>query len=128
VRATSSTGAAVEAISASGHGVHATSGSTVAAVLGESTGGVGVTGTSDTGVGVRATSHSGAGLSATSAEGIGATFQGSAAAIRLIPASSGGHPTTGHHLRGEIVVDHTGRLWVCTKVGTPGTWRQVAFV
>jgi hypothetical protein len=26
------------------------------------------------------------------------------------------------------VVDAHGRLWLCTKNGTPGTWRKVALV
>ena len=30
------------------------------------------------------------------------------------------------HLRGELVVDSTGVLWLCKTNGTPGTWVQVS--
>jgi hypothetical protein len=116
IRGTSTSGAGVHAVSQSGPGV-----------LAESTT-VGLVATSESGVGVRATSSTGVGLAAVSTQAVGGTFQGAAAAIRLVPRSSTGHPTTGHHQRGEIVVDHGGKVWVCTKPGTPGTWRRLAFV
>jgi hypothetical protein len=77
---------------------------------------------------VNATSATGHGLVAASTEGVGASFNGGSAAVRLVPRSTTGAPTTGEHLRGEIVVDHAGKLWACTKAGTPGTWKQIAFV
>jgi hypothetical protein len=70
----------------------------------------------------------GAGLNASSAKGIGAVFTGAAAPIRLLPRGGAGAPATGSHLRGEISVDNAGDVFVCTAAGTPGTWRQVAFV
>jgi hypothetical protein len=137
VESYSSEGVAVVASSDTGTAVQATCGAGTA-VSGESEWDVGVKGTSTTstgvigdsrsGVGVHATSTSGTGLMAVSSQAIGATFQGAGAAIRLVPRSSAGHPTTGPHQRGELVVDHGGKLWLCTKPGTPGTWKQVAFV
>jgi len=113
---TSETAAGVHGISTSGPGVLAVSDD------------VGVGAFSTQGTAVQAQATSGTGLEATSTSGLGATFQGGRAAIRLVPTSTSGHPATGHHQRGEIVVDHKGRVWVCTAIGTPGTWKQLAFV
>jgi hypothetical protein len=35
---------------------------------------------------------------------------------------SAGPPASGAHLRGELVVDSAGNLYLCTADGTPGTW------
>lgn len=42
--------------------------------------------------------------------------------ITLAGGTASGPPTTGAHVKGEIVVDDTGRPWYCTVAGTPGTW------
>ena len=97
-------------------------------VVGGSGTGTGVEAISTSGPGVRATSGNGTGLSATSATAVGAVLKGGAAAVRLVPQSKAGHPRSGHHDRGELLVDSKGKLWLCTKAGTPGTWKQLAFV
>jgi hypothetical protein len=94
---------------------------------GGSTSGTGVEGGSVGGTGVKAVSRTGFGLSATGTQGVGASFRGGAAAIRLVPRSTTGQPTSGHHKRGELVVDKAGVLWLCSKAGTPGKWKQLAF-
>jgi hypothetical protein len=107
----------VDSSSADGIGVRATA-----------TSGTGIEATSDSGVGIVARSTDGTGLDVRSEAGIGGTFWGGAAAIRLAPRATAGHPTSGAHRRGELVVDSRGRLWLCTKGGSPGTWKQLAFV
>ena len=67
----------------------------------------------------------GAGVQGTSASGVGGTFQGAAAAVRLVPTGSAGAPTTGTHQAGELVVDSAGALYLCTTAGSPGTWKSV---
>lgn len=44
--------------------------------------------------------------------------------IRLAGGTTSGPPTTGAHLKGEIVFDDTGTGWYCTVAGTPGTWAR----
>jgi hypothetical protein len=68
------------------------------------------------------------GLVVQSVKGRGATFQGKIAALRIVPTSSAGAPTTGAHQPGDLIVDSTGNLFLCTASGTPGTWRQVQLV
>jgi hypothetical protein len=57
--------------------------------------------------------------------GYGGTFRGSRAQIRLIPTARTGKPTSGNHQIGELYLDKSGVLFVCTVAGTPGTWRRV---
>jgi len=45
--------------------------------------------------------------------------------LRLRPRSVAGSPTTGTWNKGTLIVDSTGALWVCTALGTPGTWKKV---
>lgn len=49
------------------------------------------------------------------------------AQLMLTPFGSGGRPTTGTHKTGEIFMDPTGNLFVCTAAGSPGIWKQVAY-
>jgi hypothetical protein len=42
--------------------------------------------------------------------------------MRLVGATFSGAPTSGSFVVGDVVVDQTGRLWICTTAGTPGTW------
>lgn len=71
---------------------------------------------------------SGAGIDATSGKGIGGTFSGARAAVRLVPTTTTGSPSSGAHSRGELIVDAAGAMFVCTSSGTPGTWRKVQLV
>ncbi|MGC4111691.1 MAG: hypothetical protein QM747_14980 [Nocardioides sp.] len=114
VDATSAAGIAIKATSTSGRGVVSTSSS-----------GTAVDATSTSGVGVRGAGQTG--VSGSSANGVGGVFQGDAAAVRLVPRPAKGHPTSGHHQRGELVVDNAGTLWLCTKPGSPGKWKALAF-
>ena len=51
---------------------------------------------------------------------------GSTAASRYCGATTSGAPVSGLHAVGDYVIDQTGSFWVCTGVGTPGTWVNVA--
>jgi hypothetical protein len=44
---------------------------------------------------------------------------------RYVGATTSGAPTSGTFAVGDYVVDRTGKFWVCTTAGTPGTWTQV---
>lgn len=44
----------------------------------------------------------------------------------LAGSTTSGPPTTGAHLKGEIVADDDNNLWRCTVAGTPGTWAQIS--
>jgi hypothetical protein len=70
-------------------------------------------------------SGSGNGVEGISASGVGGFFAGGAAALHLVPALTAGHPRTGSHLRGDVVMDRLGTLWICTATGMPGTWRRI---
>lgn len=59
-------------------------------------------------------------------ESISATgLPGATAASRYAGATVSGAPTTGTFATGDFVIDQTGKAWVCTASGTPGTWSQV---
>jgi hypothetical protein len=58
--------------------------------------------------------------------GYGGIFEGSQAQLRLVPNTTTGAPTSGAHKKGELYMDSTGTLFVCTQGGTPGTWRRFA--
>ena len=61
-----------------------------------------------------------------SQEAIGATgLPGATAASRHAGATASGAPTTGTFAVGDFVVDQTGKFYVCTVAGTPGTWGAV---
>jgi hypothetical protein len=118
-------------------------------VLGTNTDGVAVTGiatgeghgvvgqVSGAGVGVIGRNVSGgsagvkgeggfAGVRGESTKGYGGYFQGVKAQLMLKPkGGTAGKPTTGTHAKGEISMDSAATLWVCTRGGTPGTWRKV---
>ncbi len=51
---------------------------------------------------------------------------GAASATRLVGANASSHPASGTFVAGDIAVDLTGSLWVCTVGGSPGTWVAVA--
>lgn len=50
---------------------------------------------------------------------------GSVQAKRDVGATSSVAPTTGLHNTGDHVTTHTGRMFICTAGGTPGTWAEV---
>ena len=45
--------------------------------------------------------------------------------MKPTPKGTAGRPTGGSHVIGEVYVDSKASLFVCTKSGTPGTWRKV---
>jgi hypothetical protein len=98
-------------------------GSSGAGMLGRHTLGTGVRGEGKTGVHGKATS--GNGVFGESGSGYGAVLKGGRAAIRLVPATTVGKPTTGNHQIGELYLDKVGTLFICTVAGTPGTWKKV---
>jgi hypothetical protein len=51
---------------------------------------------------------------------------GATASSRYVGATASGAPTTGSFAVGDYVIDQTGKLWICTAAGTPGTWTQVS--
>jgi hypothetical protein len=50
---------------------------------------------------------------------------GAVAASRFVGGTASGAPVAGTFAVGDFVVDQTGKMWVCTVAGTPGTWVQV---
>ena len=66
---------------------------------------------------------SGAGVTSPSlsASGLGNATAGA----RLVGGTASGAPTSGTFTVGDVNVDQTGVLWVCTIAGAPGTWTQV---
>lgn len=111
--------------------------STQAGVAGQAGGGLpGVAAASDTGPAVTAASTTGPGLTASSlgngngvtahsSNGYGLQASGGKSQLYLVPAVNAGAPTTGTHKLGELHLDKNGSLFVCTALGTPGTWKQV---
>jgi len=77
------------------------------------------------GPGVAGDSGGGPGILGNSTSSYGAEFNGGKAQLRLVPKSTAGRPKAGAHAKGEIYVDSNGAIFVCTKTGTPGTWRKV---
>jgi protein involved in polysaccharide export with SLBB domain len=51
---------------------------------------------------------------------------GATAASRYVGATASGAPASGTFAVGDFVVDQSGKAWVCTVAGTPGTWTQLA--
>lgn len=49
---------------------------------------------------------------------------GATAASRYAGATSSGAPVTGTFAIGDAVFDQTGKLWICTVAGSPGTFIQ----
>jgi len=50
---------------------------------------------------------------------------GASQSTRIAGATSAGAPATGTFQVGDVVIDRTGVLWICTAAGTPGTWKAV---
>lgn len=49
---------------------------------------------------------------------------GATAASRYAGATASAAPVSGTFALGDFVIDQTGKVWVCTTAGTPGTWTQ----
>ena len=49
---------------------------------------------------------------------------GATAASRYAGATTSGAPASGTFITGDWVIDQTGKIWICTTGGTPGTWAQ----
>lgn len=47
---------------------------------------------------------------------------GATAATRWAGATASGSPASGTFAVGDFVIDQTGKVWVCTSAGSPGTW------
>ena len=45
--------------------------------------------------------------------------------VLLVGSNSSGAPTAGTWAVGDVAGDLTGKLWMCTVAGTPGTWTQL---
>jgi len=54
-----------------------------------------------------------------------AGLTGATSASRYVGATTSGAPGSGTFAVGDFVIDQTGKVWVCTTAGTPGTWTQV---
>jgi hypothetical protein len=50
---------------------------------------------------------------------------GAVAATRYAGGTASGAPASGSFLKGDFVIDQTGKVWVCTVAGSPGTWVDV---
>ena len=50
---------------------------------------------------------------------------GAVAGTRIVGGTTTGAPTTGTWVVGDQANDQTGKIWICTTAGTPGTWTQV---
>jgi hypothetical protein len=91
--------------------------------------GVHSTGSGSGGAGVRgqSTSSSGFGVQAVNLAGRGLQISGDPttpvrASVRWDPQDT---QPSGAHIVGDMYVDTAGILWMCTTLGTPGTWTQV---
>lgn len=62
-------------------------------------------------------------LVATTVSAAGLT--GATAASRYVGGTSSGAPISGTFLAGDFVIDRTGKTWICTVAGSPGTWVNV---
>ncbi|MCU0270018.1 MAG: hypothetical protein MUF83_15420, partial [Acidimicrobiales bacterium] len=60
------------------------------------------------------------------ATGVALRAEGGRAQLLLVPLGTAGPPSSGSHLRGELLVDVAGTMWLCVSGGTPGTWRELA--
>lgn len=51
-----------------------------------------------------------------------AGLTGVTAASRYVGATTSGAPSSGTFAVGDLCVDQTGTIWICTTAGTPGVW------
>ena len=76
-------------------------------------------------IGLTASGDESTGVGGFSKNSIGGRFGGGKAALQLEPQTKAGKPTSGNHLRGEMLMDSAGVLFVYTAPGAPGTWKKV---
>ncbi len=129
VAGTATKGPGVSGTATTGNGVYGkcTNGGFGVGVYGEQSGiGSGVRGDCNGGTGVFGNATSGIGVKGTATTGRGAVFAGQAAQINLVPATASIHPTAGK--TGDLFLDSTARLWLCTVGGTIATWKQVQVI
>ena len=53
---------------------------------------------------------------------VATALTGATAATRYVGGTSSGAPSSGTFAVGDFVIDQTGKVWICTSAGTPGTW------
>jgi len=56
---------------------------------------------------------------------ISAGLTGATAASRYAGGTVSGAPASGAFLVGDWVIDQSGKIWVCTVAGSPGTWTNI---
>lgn len=61
-----------------------------------------------------------------STAGLPMGLTGATAATRYVGGTSSGAPASGTFATGDFIIDQTGKAWVCTASGTPGTWAQLS--
>ncbi len=59
---------------------------------------------------------------------VAAAKTGAIAASRYAGATASGAPVAGTFAVGDFVIDQTGKIWICTVAGTPGTWVSIGTV
>lgn len=57
--------------------------------------------------------------------GVGAWFAGGRAQIQMVPNAGIGAPTAGRHYHGDMFMDASEVIWICTADGIPGTFRPL---
>jgi len=62
----------------------------------------------------------------TSPLGLPLGLTGATAATRYVGATASGAPASGTFAVGDFIIDQSGKVWVCTVAGTPGTWVQIS--
>jgi Pectate lyase superfamily protein len=59
---------------------------------------------------------------------IAAGLTGATSATRYVGATASGAPASGTFVVGDFIIDQTGKIWICTTAGSPGTWTQTGAV
>lgn len=58
-------------------------------------------------------------------KGLPLSLTGATQTTRFVGGTASGAPSSGTFAIGDFAVDRTGKIWVCTAAGTPGTWTNV---
>lgn len=53
-------------------------------------------------------------------------LSGATAGARFVGGTTSGAPVSGTFLKGDFIIDQTGKAYICTTAGTPGTWALAA--
>lgn len=51
---------------------------------------------------------------------------GATSASRYVGSTNSGSPSSGTFMVGDFIIDQSGKVWICTAAGTPGTWSQAS--